>query len=349
MTEPDLTSPVPADSGHDGSDAPAESLPATAPASRMERAPRALLSLERFADWVRWGLVAAGCLAAIRDAAALTSGDGATSHLWLRVLAHVTLVVLCYTLLGWGIAACTRFTGVVVSDYLARVDQVAHTLRGDWQKGIEILERIARSLDERTAPGQHAAPFDLARERAVVEIQRATQTARWSEAERLLAAFEADYPGANALVVLKDDLGQARDRLRGEQLAELEAARQVNDPDGVLEIFQKVGPLLDAEPRGVLERDLGKWFLAVIHRRLRTGTIQVDVVQLAGRFAEAFATTPEGASVRASLPTLRRSVGLCPRCAQAYTGVAAACPKCLAGPAGAGPNPAANGEARTSE
>ena len=31
------------------------------------------------------------------------------------------------------------------------------------------------------------------------------------------------------------------------------------------------------------------------------------------------ATTVEGASVRASLPTLRRSVGLCPRCAQPYT------------------------------
>jgi hypothetical protein len=67
----------------------------------------------------------------------------------------------------------------------------------------------------------------------------------------------------------------------------------------------------------------------LIHRRLRTGTIQSEVVQLASRFSEVFATTVEGASVRAALPTLRRSVGLCPRCSQPYAGVAEACPKCL--------------------
>ena len=57
------------------------------------------------------------------------------------------------------------------------------------------------------------------------------------------------------------------------------------------------------------------------------------MVQLAARFAESFAATVEGASVRASLPTLRRSVGLCPRCAQPYIGVADACPNCLKGAA----------------
>jgi hypothetical protein len=88
---------------------------------------------------------------------------------------------------------------------------------------------------------------------------------------------------------------------------------------------------LDDERRGGLDRDLSKWFLGLIHRRLRTGKVQADVVQLAARFAETFATTVEGASVRASLPTLRRTVGLCPRCAQPYIGVADACPNCLKG------------------
>jgi hypothetical protein len=49
-----------------------------------------------------------------------------------------------------------------------------------------------------------------------------------------------------------------------------------------------------------------------------------------------FCHTVEGASLRASLPTLRRSAGLCPRCAQPYTGLANACPQCLAAP---GPPP----------
>ena len=87
----------------------------------------------------------------------------------------------------------------------------------------------------------------------------------------------------------------------------------------------------DQEQRAALDRDLARWFLTLIHRRLRTGKVQADVVQLAARFAETFAATVEGASVRASLPTLRRSVGLCPRCAQPYTGVADACPNCKKG------------------
>jgi hypothetical protein len=53
------------------------------------------------------------------------------------------------------------------------------------------------------------------------------------------------------------------------------------------------------------------------------------VVVLAAQVSEIFGATPDGASVRAALPTLRRSVGLCPRCAQPYVGSAAACPRCL--------------------
>jgi predicted amidophosphoribosyltransferase len=67
----------------------------------------------------------------------------------------------------------------------------------------------------------------------------------------------------------------------------------------------------------------------MIPDRSRLWIIQVDVATLAGRVAEDFAHTTEGASLRASLPTLRRSAGLCPRCAQPYTGIADACRDCL--------------------
>jgi hypothetical protein len=117
-------------------------------------------------------------------------------------------------------------------------------------------------------------------------------------------------------------------------MAQLEAARQVNDPARVLELYQAVGPALELDQRTALERDLASWFLSLIHRRLRTGKIQPEVVVLATQVAETFGTTVAGASMRAALPTLRRSVGLCPRCAQPYAGVADACPKCLSG----GPN-----------
>jgi hypothetical protein len=261
-------------------------------------------------------------------------------------VAHLALVLLSYGLLGWGIAAFTRFTVAVVCEYLARTAEISSVLGGDWRQGIDHLERIARSLEERGAPGMGDGSPNILRKGAVGDIERAIRDASWSEAERLLAEFEAFYSGDPAAAVLKDQLAAARERARSDQLAELVAAREVNDPDRVLEIYQHLGPSLDPERRGSLERELGKWFMNVIHRRVRSGIIQVDVVQLAGRFADAFPMTPEGASVRASLPTLRRSVGLCPRCAQAYTGVADACPKCLAGPAGTGANSALNGEPR---
>ena len=128
---------------------------------------------------------------------------------------------------------------------------------------------------------------------------------------------------------LREQLARARHDAIQVTLSQLAAAREVNDPDRVLEIYQVVLPSLDQAERIALERDLAKWFLTLIHRRLRLGKVQPDVVHLAARFAETFASTVEGASVRASLSTLRRSVGLCPRCGQPYTGIADACPKCL--------------------
>jgi hypothetical protein len=124
--------------------------------------------------------------------------------------------------------------------------------------------------------------------------------------------------------------GEARraDTLQ-DRIAELKAAREVNDPARVLELFRTITPALEPEPRGLLQSEVAEWFLALLYRRLRTGKIQVDVVELAGQFAETFAATAQGASVRAALPMLRRSAGLCPRCAQPYTGIGQACPECL--------------------
>jgi hypothetical protein len=99
----------------------------------------------------------------------------------------------------------------------------------------------------------------------------------------------------------------------------------------VLEVYESVAPLLDVEARTRLHGGLAPWFLGLIHRRLRVGKIQPDVVRLAERFSETFSMTVEGASVRASLSTLRRSIGLCPRCARPYVGLAEACPRCLGG------------------
>ena len=125
---------------------------------------------------------------------------------------------------------------------------------------------------------------------------------------------------------LKEDLARPAQRYVKDSLAQTRRGPGGERPRARARDLPRRGPSLDGQRRAALEQELAKWFLTLIHRRLRTGKVQADVVQLATQVAETFAATVEGASVRASLPTLRRSVGLCPRCAQPYTGVADACP-----------------------
>jgi hypothetical protein len=111
--------------------------------------------------------------------------------------------------------------------------------------------------------------------------------------------------------------------------ARLEAARAANDPGRVLEIRATLATVLEPEQSALLDRSLARWFMDLIQKRLRQGAISAEVVELATRVAAALDSTPEGASLRAALPTLRRSVGLCARCGSPYTGLADACPACM--------------------
>ena len=107
----------------------------------------------------------------------------------------------------------------------------------------------------------------------------------------------------------------------------------------MIELREGLKPLVDPETLRSLDLELAKWFMMTIHRRLRSGTMRPDVAILAARVAGSLDDTPEGASLRASLPTLRRAAGLCARCGQPYKGIADACPACLTG--GFAPSPSA--------
>jgi hypothetical protein len=124
--------------------------------------------------------------------------------------------------------------------------------------------------------------------------------------------------------VRHDDPARWRDRIL--------AARQADDPAGVLELREGAPEGLDEPTLAALDAELGKWLLGMIHHRLRSGPLRPDLVELVERGSEAFGHTKEGASLRAALPTLRRGAGLCPRCAGPYTGVWEACPACMGRP-----------------
>ena len=117
----------------------------------------------------------------------------------------------------------------------------------------------------------------------------------------------------------------------GDKRACLDAAKAANDPDAVLSYRGELARLLDPDALGVLDREVLSWIMGLLMKRMRTGTVRADVAGLAAKVAEAFPHRPEGASLRASLPTLRRSAGLCARCAGPYSGVEDACPRCLPG------------------
>jgi hypothetical protein len=196
-----------------------------------------------------------------------------------------------------------------------------------FERMVEVLERRPAASAGETTPVQD-------REHRLDEIGHAARASRWADVAALLDDFQARFPDDPVIAGFRDRLDQARQEQVHTHLAQLDAARQVNDADRVLELYRLVEASLETDHRGNLGRELSRWFLQLIHRRLRIVPIQADVVLLATRVAETFGATAEAASLRASLPMLRRSVGLCPRCAQPYRGMAAACPKCLAGAEG---------------
>jgi hypothetical protein len=79
-----------------------------------------------------------------------------------------------------------------------------------------------------------------------------------------------------------------------------------------------------------LER-LRKASMEEIFRRMHSGTVREDVAYLAQSVAETFPESTEGRTLAQVLGVLRRSAGLCPRCAKPYKGIAAACHACLRG------------------
>ncbi len=287
------------------------------------------VALARTGTWVGWGLVVLGLLTGLERIVASAIGGATTTGEWVHACGGALVAILAYGLVGLGAAAIARTTASAVQEYLDRIAQVSDELRSLVARGVGDLDRIAQVLEQGGAWAPRAPETGTDRTGLLAEIKRATRASQWAEAESLLAAFAAEFPDDSRQSVLAAELAQARHRANQQQLAKLEAAREVNDPEGVLESYQLLVGSLEADARAALDRDLARWFLALIHRRLRTTKIQPDVVLLASRFAEAFASTVEGASVRAALPTLRRSVGLCPRCGSAYAGIGNACPKCV--------------------
>ncbi len=193
------------------------------------------------------------------------------------------------------------------------------------------LEQIATEFQNPPRFVQPPEPASDFRRQSIARFEQALTGGDLSLALTSLETHIAEFP-QDDVSHLRSQFAAARSREINKQTALLDAARQVNDPDRVIEVFSALKAMLEDDSRQALERELARWFLSLVHRRLRSGTIQPDVVTLAQKVSDNFGSTVEGASLRAALPTMRRSVGLCPRCAQPYVGAADACPRCLTAP-----------------
>ena len=188
------------------------------------------------------------------------------------------------------------------------------------------LERIASALER----GEFAAPPPALRSEAVAELRKTIRERNLMRAAVLLGDFAIDHPDAPESQSLSDELAEATVGAIADRRVRLAASRSANDADAVIGIRDELVALLPPADREAVDREVLPWLMALLMRRMRAGTVRGDVAVLAEKVATSFAHRPEGASLRASLPILRRSSGLCPRCSEPFTGVEDACPKCLA-------------------
>jgi hypothetical protein len=319
-----------------------------------DRSPRtAQQALVGFGPILGWGLVLVGLLCGWSHAIAMVEHGPATLGGWTRAASEAAAIALAFALAGWASAVSCLVAAACIAARSERAARSAEDLIHLAGRAIDAVERLAEAMERRPIGIATAGPPDQERTRALAEIDEAARAERLDEAESMVGRFEARFPDDPAVPALRERLDADRQREAEGRIAHIEAARRVNDPERVLELYRALGSSLAFERRGEMERDLAKWFLELIHRRLRGGRIQPDVVQLAAQAAETFAATVEGASLRASLPVLRRSVGLCPRCGQPYLGPDSACPQCKPGaasapaPAPAPPAPPADPEPAT--
>lgn len=244
----------------------------------------------------------------------------------------MTIVGLSY-LGGFGLAAWIVgrliSTGADLIDvFIDQAEAAARTTELIEQHGLPTLARIALALEKLENQTKTVEPVEDELTRRIEVARQAIKASRWAQAEKLIQAIIREKPGPDAAKLLSE-LEDARNLAVDGLMGRLEAAKNRSDALLVVELRDALTEHLRGERLTDLDKQLIGWLIREIKQKIVAGPIKPEVASLASRVADSFADTPEGASLKTSLPNIRRRAGLCPRCARPFRGPADACPRCL--------------------
>jgi hypothetical protein len=288
-------------------------------------------SLARVAPLVRYGLFSIGFTMFLDEVKSLVSDVQFT---WgeRQIMGIVGFSYLCgFGLAGW-VAGRLISTGAdmidVVVDQAEAANRTANLIE---QHALPALARIAVALEKQATETQAkpANPVDDEKLRRVEVARQAITAGRWAQADKLVGSYIRDYPGPDAARLFAE-LEDARNVAVEGLTSRLEAAKSRGDALLVVELRDALTEHLKGERLADFDRQVVRWLVNEIKQKVRNGAIKPELATLATRVADSFADTPEGASLKTSIPNIRRSAGLCPRCARPFRGSADACPRCLA-------------------
>jgi hypothetical protein len=250
--------------------------------------------LERMAPLVRFGVFAVGISVFLDQVRGLVS-DAQFTWGERRVMGVVALITIGgFGLAGWVAGRLLKAAADVIEVFIASAESAGRTADLLERQLVPAIGRIAAALE---------------RERPEAEPRAASGRAR------------APHPEPPVVVDLR---------------SQLDAARRGDDADQVIECRNALTEHLRGEALRELDQQVARWLVNRVQARARAGTPAggVAAAALAARVLESFGDAPEVVSLRAALPSLRRSAGLCPRCGRPNTGDAALCPRCAdsAGP-----------------
>lgn len=275
---------------------------------------------------LRLGFLAVGVASALQFLSGALERPQASGPGVIAAVSAAFASLVFYGLIGWFAGRVLPAIAEFLEQQNLRAVSAARTTSLLEDRLIAAVENLAGVVATRADSGTEVHRDSA---QSATEIRAAIRSGNWGVAGDLIRALDDRAPGNEEASRLARELDDSKQLTAQSLLAKVDAAREANDPERVLEHRDALVPLMEGNRLRQIDRDLAKWFMGLIHKRLRAGTVRPDVANLAGRVARSLDDTPEGASLRAALPTLRRSAGLCARCAQPYTGIADACPNCL--------------------